>query len=193
MPSEQSANFGVALLLVDVISEYDFPGAPALLRGAKRAGGPIARLKRRARRASVPVIYANDNRGRWRSDFRQLTARATAASNPGREVVEALLPDPEDYFVLKPKQSAFLGTPLELLLGDLGVHTLVVAGFSTDGCITCTAIDAHLRNYRVHIPRDCVAASTTSRNDGSLKHLADTFHCVTHASAHVRFATLRSR
>ena len=59
----------VALLLVDVINDLEFPGGRAILAPALRAARRIAALKARARKARVPVIYANDNFGRWRSNF----------------------------------------------------------------------------------------------------------------------------
>jgi nicotinamidase-related amidase len=63
-----------ALILIDVINDFDFPRAPSLLRYALPAAQRIAALKERAKRARIPVIYANDNFGRWRSDFRQQIA-----------------------------------------------------------------------------------------------------------------------
>src|SRR5436305_9486166 len=61
----------VALLLIDVINDLEFDGGEKLLAPALAAARRIAALSARARRAGVPVIYANDNFGRWRSDFRE--------------------------------------------------------------------------------------------------------------------------
>ena len=60
-----------ALVLIDVINDFDFPGTEALLRYAVPASKCIAALKERATRARIPIIYANDNFGKWRSDFRE--------------------------------------------------------------------------------------------------------------------------
>ena len=60
----------VALILVDVINDLDFPEAKQLARFIPALADSIARLKGRAKAAGVPVIYVNDNFGRWRSDFR---------------------------------------------------------------------------------------------------------------------------
>ena len=59
----------VALLIIDMINAFDFPGARAMLPRAVAAARAIAALQRRARAARVPVVYVNDNFGRWRSDF----------------------------------------------------------------------------------------------------------------------------
>src|SRR4029079_1226095 len=60
----------VALLMVDVINDLEFEGGDKLLRHALAMAQRLAALARRARAAGVPVIYANDNFGKWRSDFR---------------------------------------------------------------------------------------------------------------------------
>ena len=61
----------MALLLIDVINDLDFPGTRPLLGPALSMARHLAILARRARRAGVPVIYVNDNFGRWRSDWRK--------------------------------------------------------------------------------------------------------------------------
>jgi nicotinamidase-related amidase len=73
-------------------------------------------------------------------------------------VVRALRPDHRDYFILKPKHSAFFSTPLDILLEHLGARTLILTGLLADSCILFTAQDAHVRGYRVVVPSDCVAA-----------------------------------
>ena len=96
----RSREAGVALLIIDMINAFDFPGARAMLPRARAAARAIAALKRRARAARVPVIYVNDNFGRWRSDFRQILEHCLRSS--GRGIARLLAPDEEDYFVLKP-------------------------------------------------------------------------------------------
>src|SRR5438105_7517306 len=59
----------VALLLIDVINDLDFPEGDQLLGHALPMARQIAAVKRRAKERGVPVIYVNDNFGRWRSDF----------------------------------------------------------------------------------------------------------------------------
>ena len=103
-----------ALVLIDVINQFDFPQAEALLRFAMPGAARIAELKERARRAQIPTIYANDNFGRWRSDFRQQIETCLKKSRRGRQIVELLRPDEDDYFVLKPMHSGFFSTTLEV-------------------------------------------------------------------------------
>jgi hypothetical protein len=121
-----------------MISCWDFPDAEKLLPGAHAIAGRIAALKARCTRAGVPAIYVNDNRGRWRSDFPKLVELSLAAGGAGAEITSALLPEETDYFVLKPKQSAFFATPLELLLAYLKATRLIVTGVASDQCIWAT-------------------------------------------------------
>src|SRR6185295_11555545 len=85
-----------ALLLIDVINDFDFPQSEQLLRYALPAGRKIAALKRRAHEEGIPAIYVNDNFGRWRSDFKKTVAHCRDDSH-GKQFVELLLPDEDDY------------------------------------------------------------------------------------------------
>ena len=161
----------VALLLIDVINDFEFEGAEALFAHALPAARTIAALKKRADAANVPTIYCNDNFGKWRSDFRTLVAHCIDDDTRGRPIVELLKPRAEDYLVLKPKQSAFLSTTLDLLLKHLGAHTLIMTGFAGDICVLFTAIDAHLRDYHLVIPSDCVVSENEEENQRILKYM----------------------
>jgi nicotinamidase-related amidase len=166
-------NCAVALLLIDVINAMEFEGGAEFARRAQPAARCIAALKRRARERRIPVIYANDNFGRWTSDFRQVVEHCRTSQNGGG-IVELLEPAEDDYFVLKPKQSAFFATTLETLLLYLGARTLVVAGFATDMCVLFSANDAYLRDYQLVVPVDCVTASSDEAGERALEH----FRCV---------------
>lgn len=178
---------GAALLIIDMVSRWEFEDADKLLPRAKAIAPFIARLKKRARSAGVPVIYANDNAGRWRSDFRALIAEAREAGGSGREIAELLAPDQDDYFLLKPKQSAFFGTPLELLLQHLQAKKLLLTGVASDQCVLVTAAEAVMRDFGVTVPRDCVASQTLARNRLVLRQLKDFHNIPTTPSSRLRF------
>src|SRR3954464_8344355 len=160
-----------ALLIIDMINAFDFPGARAMLPRARAAARAIARLKRRARAAGVPVIYVNDNFGRWRSDFRQILDHCL--KSPGRLIARLLAPDEDDYFVLKPKHSGFEYTTPDVVLNYLGVETLVLSGVATNFCVLFTAHDAYMRDYRLIVPSDCVASLKESGDRYALAHMAE--------------------
>ena len=159
----------VALLLIDVINDMDFPEGDQLLAHALPMAERLAALKENARRANVPVIYANDNFGRWRSDFRVQVEYCTRPESRGRPVAEKLRPGETDYFVLKPKHSAFYHTTLELLLKHLGTRTVVCTGIAGNICVLFTASDAYLRDLKVAVPADCVASNTEAESRGALQ------------------------
>ncbi|MBT2334877.1 cysteine hydrolase [Variovorax paradoxus] len=180
-----------ALLIIDMISCWDFPDADKLLPGAHAIAGRIAALKARCTRAGVPAIYVNDNRGRWRSDFPKLVELSLAAGGAGAEITSALLPEETDYFVLKPKQSAFFATPLELLLAYLKAKRLIVTGVASDQCIWATVADAGMRDLQAVVPRDCVAAQTSVRNQRFLRQAEEALRVSTTPGSRIRLPAKR--
>jgi nicotinamidase-related amidase len=180
----------VALLLIDVINGFDFAGSERLVEAASRAAPNIRRLADRARNAGASVIYVNDNFGRWRSDFRATIAACTAPGQPGRDVSRQLLPHDGDLFVLKPQQSGFFSTSLDLLLSHLEVCSLVLAGFATNLCITFTAQDAHMRGYQIWTPSDCTASNTPALTRDALAHLRRAVQARTPKARSIRFEVL---
>jgi nicotinamidase-related amidase len=159
----------VVLLIVDMINALDFPGNEELIRESSRLGRNVAVLKRRCREAGIPAIYVNDNQGKWRSDFAAVIRHCDREGVPGREMVRQVLPDLEDYLVLKPKHSAFYATPLDTLLQYIGVETLILTGISSNSCILLTASDAYVRDYKLFIPSDCVAGHDAEQHRKSLE------------------------
>lgn len=147
-----------ALLLVDVINHFDFPGGDALLANAERTVKPLLALRRMAHAAKAPVIYANDNFGDWHSDSARILQRCRRRGCPGASFTRRLSPLARDFFVLKPANSAFYSTTLETLLRALKVKALILAGLSADNCVLFTAHDAYLRGFRLYVPEDCVAS-----------------------------------
>jgi len=103
-----------ALLLIDVINLFDFPGGDAFARRWVPAARRIARLRGRAHRSGVPVVYVNDNFGRWQSDWRKVVERCLDRRSPGHRVVARLRPAPDDYFgfaVSVEGEAAVVGAP----------------------------------------------------------------------------------
>ncbi|HEY5811349.1 MAG TPA: isochorismatase family cysteine hydrolase [Terrimicrobiaceae bacterium] len=183
----KSDRSGQALILIDVINDFDFPRAELLLRYALPAAQRITALKARAKRARIPIIYANDNFGRWRSDFRQQIAHCLAEGRPGKKVIELLQPEEDDYFVLKPMHSAFFSTTLEVLLERLQVRKLILTGFAADICVLYTANDAYMRDFKVAVPADCVAAETVRQYRFALEHMVARLRAETKTSEKIRF------
>ena len=161
----------VALLLIDVINDLEFESGGELLRHALPMAKRLAELKRRAREAGVPVIYVNDNFGKWQSDFKKILEHCLEEGVRGRPVVELLRPDEDDYFVLKPKHSGFFSTTLDILLNYLEAKALVLTGLTGDICVLFTAHDAYMRDFNLVIPSDCVASNDPRENEYTLKKM----------------------
>lgn len=161
---------GAALLLIDVINDFDFPEGERLLRLSMPAGKNIARLKQRAKKAGIPAIYVNDNFGRWRSDFKRIVSHCREHGK-GKQFVELLLPDEDDYFVLKPKHSGFYSTSLSILLTHLTARNLILTGIAGNNCVLVTANDAYMRDFKLFVPADCVASNTDEENQHALKQM----------------------
>lgn len=152
-----------ALLAIDLINPFDFPGAISLLREVRKIVPNVCRMLRRARKAGVPVIYCNDNFGQWRSDFRSNVDFCAGEEGAGADVVRKVVPSALDYFILKPKHSAFFETPLRILLNQLRIERLVLLGIAADSCVLNTALDAHILEYEVTVVSDAVAAQSSFR------------------------------
>jgi nicotinamidase-related amidase len=147
-----------ALLLIDFMNPLEFDGARSMAPRALRAAARAAALRNGMHAKRQPVIYANDTFGRWEADFAAIVDYCASRGGASAKMAALLAPSSQDRSVLKPRHSAFFGTPLEFLLDELGVERLVLAGLAADSCIMFTAHDAYLRKYALWIPEDCVAS-----------------------------------
>jgi nicotinamidase-related amidase len=183
----------IALLIVDVINDMEFEGGEKLLEQALPMARRLAGFAKRARQAGIPVVYVNDNFGRWRSDFRALLDHCISGKTRGSAIAEKLAPEKTDYVVLKPKHSAFFSTTLDTLLEYLHAKTLIITVLTTDLCVLFTASDAHMRDFHLVVPADCCAAADTSRHETAIALLERNFRADTRPSVDVDFAELESR
>jgi len=170
------------LLLVDFINPLDFDGADALAPSALAAARATARLRRQATRTGVQTLYANDNYGVWRSDFKALWSRCRALRGAAGEIARLMKPRRDDLTILKPRHSAFYATPLGLLLRQLKCKRLVIAGLAADNCVLFTAMDAYVRGFSLWIPADCVAAERDDAKASALEHMRRTLKASVRAS-----------
>jgi nicotinamidase-related amidase len=172
-----------ALIVIDMINALDFPEGARLLRQAVPAATRLARLKRRLKAAGVPAIYVNDNFTHWLDDFSELVAICSQDNVLGAPLARALPPEEDDYSILKPQHSAFYNTPLEVLLRQLGIGTVILTGIAGDSCVLASAFDARMRGFEVVVPRDCIASITALRNRNALAVMKTMEVTVTMASA----------
>ena len=183
---------GTALLLIDVVNDFEFEGGDALLELALPVGKQIAALKQRAKAAGLPTIYVNDNFGKWRSDLNKIVSHCLDDGVRGEPFVRLVLPDEDDYFVLKPKHSGFYCTSLELLLEHLGAHSLILAGIAGNNCVLFTGNDAYMRDFKLFVPADCTVSQTKEANDYALKQMAEVLKADTRSASDLDLEELRA-
>lgn len=177
------------LLLIDVINPCDFEGGDAFVRRNLRVARAIRRLRDRVGKRALPIIYVNDNFGKWRSDIDALVTACTQPDTPGAPIVELLRPRPSDFVVLKTKLSGFYGTPLDTMLRLGGVRRPILVGFSTDDCVLFTAADAYMREYQLLVPRDCVGARSDNASKRALTLMTSLLAARTAPSRALRVST----
>lgn len=144
-----------ALVIIDMLNTYDHDDAELLVPSVARALPAVVDLLAQARDRAIPVIYANDNFGRWRSHHGEILEAALAG--PHADLVEPLRPDESSYFIVKARHSVFYETPLPYLLRTLDVSHLVLCGQVTEQCVLYSALDAHIRHLSITVARDAVA------------------------------------
>ena len=144
-----------ALLLVDVLNDFEHEDGDKLLQSFRARHEAMLRALQRARADGVPVVYAQDNRRVWDGDGPRLVREAL--DGPGGDLLEELAPAEDESLVVKPRYSAFDKTPLELVLRGLDVERLLLAGAATEGCVAQTAIDARELGFKVTVLADACA------------------------------------
>jgi nicotinamidase-related amidase len=153
----------------------------------------IAALKEQARRAEIPVIYVNDNFGKWQSDFNKLLNHCLEDDVRGKPIAELLRPETEDYFVLKPKHSGFFSSTLDTLLDYLQAKTLILTGVAGNICVLFTANDAYMRDFNLVIPADCVASNLPEDNEHALGIMQTVLKADTRPSTEINLEELKQR
>ena len=142
------------LLVVDVFQAFDHKDGDVLLACFNERFPALRELIRDFRDRDRPIVYANDSSGVFDGDAAGIVGRAR--SGPAGSLVDAIAPQRSDRFVIKPRYSAFDLTPLSLILDELGVELVVMAGMSTEGCVAQSAIAARERGYKVTVvPTAC--------------------------------------
>ena len=180
----------VVLILIDLINDFEFDGADPMFKNTLAIAQPIARLKKNAKAAGIPVIYVNDNFGKWQSDFRKLVDHCLEDNVKGKPIAQLLRPDERDYFVLKPKHSAFYSTSLDLLLRYLKADTVILTGIAGNICVLFTASDAYMRDFHLLVPRDCIASETEADNQYALTYMSKVLKADTRPSTDIDFKAM---
>lgn len=175
-----------ALIVVDMQNDFCAKGGwldhiGVDIAPARRPIDPLLRLLPALRLAGVPIIWLN-----WgnRPDRLNLSPSLLHVYKPsGRGVglgdklpgsgaavlekdswaaaiVDELHPDERDIRVDKYRMSGFWDTPLDSILRNLGLTTLLFAGVNLDQCVMCTLQDANFLGYDCILVEDCSATTS---------------------------------
>jgi nicotinamidase-related amidase len=166
-----SAKLSDALLLVDVINDFRHEDGERLLASFRERLDGLTAAISQARDAETPIVYANDNRGQWDGDRDRLVREAL--EGPGGDLVDAIAPREGDRFVVKPRYSGFDHTPLELILHDLEVDRILLAGAATEGCVVQTAVDGRELGFKITVLADACASPDERLENVALTYLQD--------------------
>ncbi len=166
-----------ALLVIDMQRFFMDESSHAFVTDSPLVAENIRKLVESYRSRGLPVIFTRhallDDEppgimGTWWSDNLRI-------SDPQSEIVDGLLPLPDEKVVRKTRYSAFLGTDLEPLLRSKGIERLLITGVMTHLCCESTARDAFMRDFEVFFVIDGTASSDDDLHESSLRCLTDGF------------------
>lgn len=158
-----------AFLIIDMVKDYfDETKSAPIIRLARPIIDPINRVSDAFRRNGWPVVFSTDAFDENHFFFTGKMTPHAIAGTPGAEVIDDLERGPEDYWLPKPKMSAFFKTGLEDWLRQRGVTLCAVAGIATPFCVLTTALDAICHDFKAVLLEDCCMAGSRQIHDQTL-------------------------
>lgn len=157
-----------ALLVVDMIATYDHDDGEACARAVRERLGAMQRRVADARSAGTPVVYVNDHYDRW-DGSRDRLVEWVLDETPDPGLVEPLLPEPDDAFIVKARHSVFYETPLGYFLRSREIEAVTLLGQVTEQCILYSALDAHVRHFAVRLAVDSCAPVEPELGDAAVE------------------------
>jgi nicotinamidase-related amidase len=174
-PSRELIVGNPVLLVIDIQRDWALPVAKAGINrmvGYVVVVGRAERLVGSARTTGVPIVFFQEAHRRSGVDFgRELDGDEgphCLEGELGTELWPTLVPQPDEYHIVKRRYSGFFGTELTILLQGLHADTLVLIGALTDVCVHYTFVDAHQHDYHTRVVDDCVIGSSESRHLAAL-------------------------
>ncbi|OMP66775.1 isochorismatase family cysteine hydrolase [Domibacillus epiphyticus] len=155
-----------ALLIIDMINDFNFPNGEKLAAQTKKIVPSILALKTYCRSNDIPVIYVNDHYNLWKADIELLIDHVQ--NDISAPIIQQMKPERDDYFLIKPKHSGFYGTALNTLLHEFNTDAVIVTGVAGNICVFFTANDAYMREFDVYVPSDGTASESPNFNEYAL-------------------------
>ena len=168
-----------ALLLIDVQAGLDDPRLGQ--RNNPQAEANMARLLTHWRERGWPIYHVQHMSVHPESPL--------WPDAPGNAIKPIVAPLPGEPLLQKSVNSAFIGTDLEARLHADGIEALLVAGLTTDHCVSTSVRMASNLGFSVTLIADACACHERQGHDGT-HYPADTVHDLALASLHEEFATI---
>ena len=169
------------LLLIDLQTGFDEIAAAGTPRNNPGALANITLLLETFRAAKARIIHIRHASTEPNSVFRP-ERPGFAAMAQAREI-------PGETVLVKNVNSAFIGTGLEALLRAENLHTLVIAGATTNHCVETTTRMAGNLGFDAHLVEDACWTIDRKGPDGRVHKAAD-IHAMTLANLSGEFATI---
>jgi len=175
-----------ALMIIDMQNDFCAEGGWVDAIGGdyrpdREPIGPLQKLIPQLREQDVPIIWVN-----WgnRPDLMNMPpnqlhlyaqdgemlglgdplpangAKVLEKDSWAAAVVDELVIEPTDICVDKHRISGFWDTPLDSILRNLNIRTILFAGVNTDQCVLCSLQDANFLGYGCVLLEDCCATSS---------------------------------
>jgi len=166
-----------ALLIIDMQNDFVLEGRPLRVAGARAVIPNIRTLLDAFRAKHLTVFHIVRVHRRDGSDV-EIIRKERFRNQPfavegthGAAIVDELAPLPSEYVLKKTRMSAFIGTELDLMLGNLGITDLVIAGIQTPNCIRTTVFDAIAYNYPVTLATDATGAQSAEIHAANVRDM----------------------
>lgn len=174
-----------ALIIIDVINHFQFKNGDKLFEHTQNILLPLLQLKKHAKLNRLPIIYINDHYNLWQANFQKIIDMCITKKN--ENYLKKIAPDEDDYFLIKPKHSAFYGTSLNTLLYHLHIKSLIITGIAGNICVLFTANDAYMRDFKLYCPQDCIASVDQQDNKYALTMMSNVLKANTNKSKELPF------
>ena len=162
-----------ALILVDMVLAYLDARSPLFLQTGADAVARARELMtafedRAAPIALTTVSYSNGLKEAGHFAKKAPVLKCFEEGSPLAAFAPDLQPPQSAHIVTKHYPSAFFGTSLASTLCAAGVDTVVIAGFSTSGCVRATALDALQHGFAPFVASDACADRDAGPHDANL-------------------------
>ena len=183
LPVDKVKPTNTALLVIDMERDFVEEGAPGETPGARKLIPVINALIAWARKYKLSIIFTHEMHRADQSDYGielEFDPLHCLEGTRGVELVDGLKRAATDYQIIaKRRYDSFLGTDLDLLLRCKRIENLVCCGVSTNVCVMNTVLTARNMDYRVLLPSDATAGSSTEHYDAALLCMSDVFAYIT--------------